>query len=366
MKKKIGVLTFVNADNFGAVLQAYALSIYCSSLHFEVEFINYRINPTNTCNLNRNDCKEQIVQKIIRHSKIRKNHHRNVQIRKFDDFRSSFLSISEMKYNGDSEFARYYPDTYDYIICGSDQIWNTQLSNESRTFYLGFESRAKKIAYAGSYGHENLSDIEKQFTKQYIPLMDAVSCREHESIQEIKKICPKVDVTWVMDPVFLLEKRQWDDIAELPREKNYIFVYTMEDSYGMKKAIEDVGSRFPHKKIISVVGGCCRNPEKTKAKKEIGPREFVGLIASADVVITNSFHAAAFSIIYERELYLVEHSSRNLRLKNLLNATSVNHKLIVPNNGNSDKIEPISTFALLQNIEPRIIESKEFLKKALI
>ena len=66
MRKRIGILTFVNADNFGAVLQAYALSQYCSSLQFDVEFINYRINTTKTNNLNQTNCYEKFFQKIIR------------------------------------------------------------------------------------------------------------------------------------------------------------------------------------------------------------------------------------------------------------------------------------------------------------
>lgn len=366
MKKKIGILTFVNADNFGAVLQAYALYKFCSSLQFEVEFINYRINAIKTYNSTQNNCKETIFRKIIRRSRIVKNHHRRVQIRKFNHFRSLFLSIDEKQYNGDEEFIKYYPDPYDYIICGSDQIWNTQLSHESRTFYLGFECKAKKIAYAGSYGHGNLSAIEQRYTKQYIPLMDAVSCREQDSIREMKKLCPNIDVTWVVDPVFLLGKRQWDEVAKSPREKDYIFVYTMEDSQGMSKAIEDVRNQYPQKKIISVVGGCCRNPEKTKPKKEIGPREFVGLIANADAVITNSFHAAAFSVIYGKLLYLVEHSTRNIRLENLMNMAGVDIRLIIPNDGGCDRIESIGTNVILQNIQSKIFESKEFLQKALV
>lgn len=366
MKKRIGVLTFVNADNFGAILQAYALSKYCSYLQFDVELINYRINATKTNYTNQIICKETILQKIQRRSRILKNHHRSVQIRKFNRFRSEFLSIGDKQYNGDEEFIKFYPDTYDYLICGSDQIWNTELSHESRTFYLGFKSKAKKIAYAGSYGHGNLSAIEQQYTKQYIPLLDAVSCREQESIREMKKICPNTDVTWVVDPVFLLDRKQWDEIAYFPREKDYIFVYTMEDSRGMKKTIENVRNQYPHKKIISVVGGCCRNPKKTKPKKEIGPREFVGLIANADAVITNSFHAAAFSVIYGKLLYLVEHSTRNLRLENLMNVAGVDIRLIIPNDGSCKRIESIGTNDALRNIQSKIFESKEFLKKALV
>ena len=287
-------------------------------------------------------------------------------MQKFNHFRSSFLLIGEKQYNGDEEFIKYYLDIYDYIICGSDQIWNTHLSHESRIFYLGFKCKAKKIAYAGSYGHRNLSPIEQLYTKQYIPLMDAISCREHDSILEMRKICPNIDIAWVVDPVFLLKKRQWDEIAELPTDKNYIFVYIMEDSQGMIKTIENVRNRYPQKRVISVVGGCCRSPKKTRPKKEIGPKEFLGLVANADAVITNSFHAAAFSVIYGKPLYLVEHSTRNLRLENLMNIAEVDIRLIIPNDGRSDRIESIDTNIVLQNIQSKIFESKQFLQKALV
>lgn len=364
--KKIGILTFVNADNFGAVLQAYALSRYCSELQYDVEFINYRINSPQNNVADTVRHRERIFQKIIRRLKITKNHHRNVQIRKFTDFRTTLLSISRISYNGDLEFLEKYPDDYDIVICGSDQIWNTQLSNNSKTFYLDFKCRAKKIAYAGSYGHEVLTSTERRYTERYISLMDAVSCREKESIDEMKKLCPNKDIEWVVDPVFLLKREQWNKIVKVPRDRNYIFVYTMEDSIGMEEAIESIRKQYPDRKIVSVVGGCCGNPPNTSAKKEVGPKEFVGFIAGADAVITNSFHAAAFCIIYAKPLCLVEHSIRNLRLKNLMMISGIDMGKIVPRDGGCMPVKLVDTNKALENMQKNIVVSKEFLKNTLI
>ena len=365
-RKKIGILTFVNADNFGAVLQAYALSQYCSELGYDVELINYRVNSSKNNNVNIVQCRETILQKICRRLKIIKNHYRKVQMLKFSKFRRELLSVSRTPYNGDLEFLDKYQDDYDFIICGSDQIWNTQLSNGSRIFYLDFKCKAKKIAYAGSYGHEMLTNMEQKYTENYISSMDFVSCREKESIKEMKKLCPDKDIEWAVDPVFLLGREKWDKIAEPPRDRNYVLIYTMEDSMGMEKAIESIQAQYPHKKMVSVVGGCCKNPPNTRAKKEIGPKEFVGLIASADAIITNSFHAAAFCIIYRKSLCLVEHSTRNLRLKNLMMASGIGIEQIVPKDGNCIDIKIIDTNKALENMQKNIINSKEFLKTALM
>lgn len=365
-RKLIGILTFVNADNFGAVLQAYALSQYCGSQGYDVEFINYRTNlPQSTSSKSSQHKKETIFQKILRRSKFIKNYHRNVQIRKFLDFRNTLLVMGKTLYQGDQEFLENYQDKYDFVICGSDQIWNTQLSNASKTFYLDFESKAKKVAYAGSYGHDRLSETERQYTQMFIPKIDSVSCREKESITEIKELCPDTDVEWVVDPVFLLSKDMWDQIIEKPKERNYIFVYTMEDSQGMRIALENIRKQNPNKKIISVVGGCCDNPPNTHVKKEIGPKEFVGLIACADVVITNSFHATAFSIIYSKKLCLVEHTTRNLRLRNIMEAAGIGGQEIVTNDGVCDCIATIDTHNALGYLQKNIEASKGFLRKAL-
>ena len=161
MQKKIGILTFHFKDNFGAVLQCYAMQEYLSSIGYDVEVINFKPGYfrrtasivkqqikyllTNFKSLNIFLYCKQIVALVI-------------QTRKFKAFRKKFLKTS-MHLNASS--INHNLNNYDLIITGSDQIWNSIKSYSKAYFLKPFSDyHGKRFAYAACRGLKKLMKMK--------------------------------------------------------------------------------------------------------------------------------------------------------------------------------------------------------------
>ena len=109
----------------------------------------------------------------------------------------------------------------------------------------------------------------------------------------------------------------------------YILVYNMQENDAMRNCVEKI--REKNLKIVIVNGGGTNVSYKGKKKNRIGPLEWLWLIGNAKYVVTNSFHGLAFSLIFKKKVYVCEHTTRNLRIENLLVKCGMNEKLIKSN-----------------------------------
>lgn len=354
---KIGILTFVNAPNFGAVLQSYASQEYISKLHIDAELINYFPGFK--------DSSPKKSKTRVALNKLNALYHpfitlyRKQKTAKLKEFRNDFLNISKNIYYNEIQ---NLDENYDVIIAGSDQIWNTDLNNCRKSFYLDFNTSAKKAGYAVSIGREKLTQSDRDMIHKYINNFEYISVRE-ESLKEYIYKQKNINCELVCDPVFLLDNYEWDKIAISPYEKNYILVYAMEYNDILLNAVKKLKNKTG-KKIYCINGG---NSGKLNLPARIlnglGPREFIGWIENADIILTNSFHGAAFSIIFRNKLIVIEHSKRNERLKQLLNKCNNSNKIISLSENDyrlDEKI--INTEDAIQYLEEFISTSKKYME----
>ncbi|MBT2572026.1 polysaccharide pyruvyl transferase family protein [Planococcus sp. ISL-110] len=350
---KTGTLTFHNVTNYGAMLQAYALQKYIHKLGIENEIIDFYPNTTKQV-VNRSIFKKasyymlRLPELVIKRKKIEK----------FNDFKNGFLSISSEKFYGDDDINNGIIN-YEAYVVGSDQIWNTQITNNSQTFYLNFVDNKRKIAYAGSFGKTELSLEEKENIGNYLTSFDSLSVRESEH-QKILEEVYNITTNHVLDPVFLLNKQEWISIAapiKLPSK--YILVYVLENS-----AILHAHAKEMSKKLDAEILYISMIPEKIKGKviTGIGPREFLYAFENATYVCTNSFHGTAFAIIFNKQFSVVRHTRRNSRIESLLQLAELSHRYV---DSTTDKVEIINYGDVLENINIHIKSSKKFLENAL-
>lgn len=294
----IGILTFQFANNYGAVLQCYALQEYLKmNFDVDVSIINY--NP------------KEMNPYRIRISGFVKNHK---QYGRFNNFRKKYLKISNKK-------------AFELILVGSDQVWNPSIIAFDNNWINPCYSYQKIASYAASMGKSNFNIQEIDFfesNKRYFEKYVGISVREIDGISVLNQMGIKAEQ--VCDPVFLLYSNM-DKYAQLENDSiyntdiDYIFVYSLEKSV----EIDNISRRLKKEmglKIISIHPANDRTQYCDYFIKDAGPCEFLYLIHHSKVVITNSFHGLAFSILYKKKVYSVMHSgglsSRQKQLYDLL------------------------------------------------
>lgn len=360
---KVGILTFHRAENFGALLQAYALNKYIDTEICESEIIDFV--PNNNCSQ-----RNIIVQWILHNGKkiitfpFTKNE--RTKSNKFRKFRKR-LKTSKKTYNGDVELYDY-PPMYDVLISGSDQILNISLSGYSKSYYLGFDYEMRKISYASSFGRTDLSNEVYKLIKTELSKFSYLSAREQTAANIISMEIDR-SVELVVDPVFLLSKDEWRLIAPknvvLPSQ--YIFVYAMEKTEWFISAIESIKLIY-NLPIISVYGGGGKADGLPKnIDLTCGPTEFLNYINNAEIVVTNSFHGTALSIVFGKKFICASHSSLNARLENIMSLVKNYEKLLKGPIG-TEEVEGyvVDGKAAYEHMIPIIKSSKRYLMNSII
>ncbi|MGN0151052.1 MAG: polysaccharide pyruvyl transferase family protein [Wujia sp.] len=304
---KIGILTFHQADNYGAVLQALGLQEFLKkNFTTDVDIIDYEnkniIEQSKLISANRG-LKITIVNILFFIPNL-------IRKIKFKIFRKNHLCKSE-KYD-QNNISESNTD-YDIFITGSDQVWNRTCTGEDYNYFLKFvDDCKKKIAYAASFGFE--SEVDKfDEIEEFLKRFSAIGLRENFNNLLLKeyKIMP--------DPVFLLCANEWKDMLKLEtiKKSEYIFVYTVM----VPVKLMDVVKKYSEKYNLPViyVNDWIRFNEFKKVRTA-DPKEFLELLYAAKYVFTTSFHATALSIIFNKEfkVELTDGKKFNSRVDSLL------------------------------------------------
>lgn len=367
--KKAGIITFHFADNYGAVLQAYALANTIEKLGVKAEIIDfvpnklrepYKLFP-NIKNMVDNKGLSYTIRNTL--SRLFYIRHNITRIRSFDEFRNTYLNLSERRYNNVIELLNESFD-YDYFITGSDQVWNPKFfSHVNGVYFLDFaDKKAKKISYAASIAEK----VDKSFNKDYssyLAMFDYISVRE-ESAKEF--LCDKTDkkIEVTLDPTLLLNKEEWNRVST---KKNYNFKYILVYDLISDPLIVKIASKLANATGYKVLSYSRRIDYVNwySSFSSHSPTDFLGLFANAEYIVTNSFHGTAFSIIYNKPFYTVPHKTRGSRMIDLLNSLEINDRLIKKD----EDIKDISNSIDYDKVESKLLEQKDrsmvFLKKAL-
>lgn len=373
---KVGILTFHCSDNFGAMLQAYGLKTYLCGNGIPTEIVRYApafmtgrhwLIPYVPGKWKKGlRGMKRAVRDTIRQLKG------NRALGEAFFIRREKMQCFREKYLIDQANARLLSDfslsklTYPCYVVGSDQIWNPDITFGMRKAYFGaFKNKKKKkvVAYAASFGGASLAPQYGEEFSRLIQQIDAVSVREEEAVAYVKAFYKK-EVAAVLDPVFFLKKADWQKVEEQPSKTGYIFVYITEINQELSEYVRKLSQekRLP---VIEVSAGRLVTGAGFTADYSVGPSEFLGYIHHADYVVSNSFHAVAFSIIYQKKFIAFAHSNRGARLRNILQIHGLGDRLC-QTGGDADIEKAIDWVEVERNTEEHVRKSGEFLINSIL
>lgn len=303
--KKVGILTFHNAYNSGAVLQAYALSEVVSQMGYECENIDYVSEKIKSAYILKrpsvSDYKSLIVYWLLKKQIIKTN-------KKFQCFIADKLNVSKKSYN-----ENYYEidNDYDILICGSDQVWNVELTNNDYAYFFKDLAKAKKISYAASFGKYKFNDYVFGTIKECLSSFNSIAVREFKA-KEIIENGMGLSADLVLDPVFLLDKDIWLQKMNIQKnEGGYILLHMLHDNPKMIKIAKEISTQ-QNKKVLMMSNSI--EERWIKSIRGCGPVDFLSLIYNADLVISDSFHAVSFSLIFNKPLLIGKKDGKNEEL----------------------------------------------------
>lgn len=324
---KIGILTFHRALNYGAVLQAYALRKTIEQLGKSVEIIDYgKIGEEPRINLNYSGIKPFIASILLLMLSLFNADKRR---KRFKMFRNTYLGISARRYINASELEKANEE-YDTFITGSDQVWNPFLSKNDSTYLLSFtKDQKRRISYAASFGRSSIPDNLKEDFVVCLAKFDFTSVREKSGRAIVYDLIKK-NAEVVLDPVFLLTPSEWTNIANPPTIKDkYILCFViMQDPPGFINFCRHI-AKLTGYKLVRIANPKYRIETGIKVIASAGPNEFLGLFKNASIVITNSFHGTAFSIIYQKPFFTwLYNNDRDIRLQEITGRLGLIERLV--------------------------------------
>ena len=365
---QIKTITCHDVYNHGASLQAYALQTYLESLRHSVEIIDYKPDYLSghydLWAVDNPFFDKPFIKQLYLMAKLPERLMALKRKKVFDAFTRKYLKRTACRYHSNEEL-KVNPLQADVYIAGSDQIWNTLFQNgRDAAFYLDFAPQgAKRISYAASFATEDVVEEYKPFVQKMLQNFDVISIRERCSLPLLSSLGRKDGVA-VCDPVFLLNRDQWEEL--LPKGQKmkgrYLLVYDTEKSDKVKGIVQRI-AKEKKLKIFNISG--FRLGYVDKDFWISSPLNFVQLIRDAEYVVSNSFHATAFSLIFEKDFCVVNRSEKiNERMKSLLKDYHLDNRLAT--SYSDSLLESIDYHAVNILIQKDIDDSKEFLKTELM
>lgn len=349
--KKIGIVTFHFVDNFGAVLQCYALQKVLNSFNeVYAEVIDFR--PVG-----------------YRYERVWSNEKEKVLFfekrKKFEKFLRKNCNVSP------NRVSIIDGKGYDYCCVGSDQVWNPLFSYEEY-FLPNVNDKTHKIAYAASVGCP-ISEIElyKNNYVKYLPRFKKISVRELEHKDYISKISGK-NCSNVLDPTLLLDQEEYLTIIQDKTEKNgkpYVLFYWLFHDQELMRGIELV-NLIARKYDLQIIHSVYSVKEFMFSEEEkciyySGVDEFLWYIKNASFVVTNSYHGTIFSLEFEVPFYSFVVDSMKSRFNTLSAYVDIEDRIVKKMVEEKDLNPDIRFKGIKQSLLRYRVKSIEYLKSAI-
>lgn len=324
---KIGIITYHNAINYGAVFQSYALSKYISKSGYDVEIINYMC-PAVQAQYNFKALKDS-------YSLLNFFNH-NITCLLHTKKKKRFMSFLSRLPLGNTIPSKEFlnGDLYDVIITGSDQVFNPVCNGSDMSFFLDFANNSKKYSYAASMGSiENFKKL-KYDPFELLKGFNGISLREDDATTYLSECLNRRCLT-VMDPVWLLSKSEWEDLAGEKRilNKPYIFVYNLMDFKYMRDFVVKLSkdTQLPIVVANRTAIGEFQYWGKSRNASNSSPDVFLNLLLNSDYFVTDSFHGTSLAVIMEKRVAIAlnrgEHTT-NSRFSSIIEKMGLENQII--------------------------------------
>ena len=347
---RVGIITILKVDNYGADLQAYALQHQLELMGYEAEIVDYlyyrnhgykRVKKSYSRFYYPFKLKLRELLLVVRDYYMYIIYHRTTIKREknFQDFykkikfSKTFRTISELYH------AKF---DYDVYCVGSDQVWNPGNYTNLDPYFLTFApENARKISYASSFGVSKLPKYSWQYYQNALENLDVISIRESSGKKIISELTG-IEATVAVDPTMLLDEQEWKKVEKkingLPTI--YLLVYELKKNHALRSLARHIAEKL-HLDIVRLCGTVLSvdNESKVVNIRDAGPMEFIYAFRHASFVVTNSFHGAAFSINFQKDFYVVTSKSKlnNSRFESLLKQYGLTDRLL-----NDDKLSDLS------------------------
>lgn len=365
---KIGIITFWDShDNYGQIMQCYALSTYLEKAGHNTVIIRYKpyqkegrlarlkkLNPTH----------------VIAYYKYRKEQKTLQQVkgvtRDFDGFRNKNLRYTDKVYNGFEQLWHEDWSSFDAFVCGSDQIWSPKPDEQLNAYFLQFAPyKCLRIAYAPSFGRSVLPEYYQAQLHNLLEHFDAISVREREGVAFCKHA--NFDSQLVCDPTLLLKDSDYKKLTNHHVRDNKVFCYLIK--WDTLFPIDEV------KRVVSKYEGIhyfCTNGQEQffQYEKNQTIENWVESIQKSNLSLTNSFHGTVFSILSHTPFVAFpltgEASAMNNRLTSLLTKLGLEDRIYSKGTDLNSIVEaPIDWDKVDARLNAFRIESEKFLLNAL-
>ena len=371
---KIAIITFHASFNYGSMLQAWALQTYLQSLDHNAIIVNYRskvqrgtyhkpIDFHNIAN-SLSSCKRLLTFPESIRPLLRKWH-------LFDDFLCQELHLTA-EYHSLCDIRKQDWSSFDLLICGSDQIWNSGAQDSNET-YFGNWFPNRKIAYAASFGPRP-ENVNWKFTAPLLKGFSALGLREERGMEKVLEYRPdlKGDLPMeiVCDPTLLLTASVYDKfVYDKPLIKgDYVFFYTapfvgseqfaVAAEIGKRLGCQVITDKAYYPNVLKPYGICQYLPT--------GPREFLNLIRHSKLVTGGSFHLLVFSLLLHKDFLCID-GDKDARTNNLLKITGLENRIVSLNAPHQFTLIPIENWSVVdKNIAEYSSFSREWLSKVIM
>lgn len=346
---KVAIITLVGDFNYGNRLQNYALQEILIALGMDVSTIDNQKQSF----VNR--LKEHMVERVKGKKQLKSisDMRREKNLR---DFTKRYIHMAK---------ADFTSNDFDCFVVGSDQVWNPSFWGtdtecySAKRYLLRNIDESKRVAYAASFGVEELSVFWMPVFQKELSKFHAISVREVSGVEIVEKACGK-RAEVVLDPTLVLPKEKWNQMAADVQEDNYVLTFFLGEITQQKQQYIERISREHRFRIINV-------SNKKDKYYSCRPEVFLGLIKKAKLVITDSFHATVFSIVFHTPFLSLTREQRDYckmssRLETLLETVNMTDRY---NNMSIDNPFSCSFDNVDSLIEKRRENSFLFLKNAL-
>lgn len=327
-------LTFHHTTNYGATFQAYALQRRILSLGHSNLLFEYPDSKKYYLKIPLFKPKLAIRNLYINYTLfIRKKEHNELS-NSFKRFKKNNMHFTRV-FNSLEDLRNNTPDV-DCLITGSDQVWNMNSNSYLKpAYFLDFgDEKLIRFSYASSIEKLNYSEEQKNQVKKWLSIFKGISLREESAKQYVNSFT-NLKCDRVLDPVFLLEKDEWNKIAKEPRIKTpYILCYQVLSNKRMQEVLDKLQKETNYP-IVAI----CKDPfcriKSDYAFYDVSPEEFLGFYNNSSIVVTTSFHGTALGIVFNKPTYALIKDVSSNRMKDLMRLFNLDEFLI-----SSDAIIP--------------------------
>ena len=339
--KKIGIITIVHVNNYGAELQAFALQHKLNKLGYNAELINYlfyknpKFKPTKKSQpFIQLSLKQRVKEFVYPYFKTVKSLPYLKQKKLRDNKFAEFHKLYTKQTNEINTIDKLYNTKFDYdiYVVGSDQVWNPNTNINIEPYFLTFAPKDKlKVSYASSFGVNSIPLIHQEKYASLLGNLDKIGTREKTGVEIVKSISSK-EAKWVLDPTFILNKSEWSEFeVSTDIKKPYLLMYVLTDS----DYISNLANQIAKKHNLQIVRICKNAFVEDKSENVIniidaGPREYLGLFAKASFVLTTSFHGTCFSVNFNIPFFTIlkKNKTNNSRQIDLLADLGIKDRIL--------------------------------------